>query len=636
MVSFFAALITISILSLPGWVLALRAASSLGLTAAAGVGSIFVTLLVSALIGEVIGPLPAWSILIVGAVLTGLVYVVGSGPIHRPKIEWVQLIFPLFCAIVGLAAYSFAFQTGDDPLIYRSWYNADWFKHLGHANAATQFGFPVPDIFAGIGRLHYYWLFYLLPGAGASLHGDVQGALIATNIIMIFLFWFMVQELLKAAGLSARMAAILAFVGWSINSISAIGLVVSYRFDFRRLLDERSIDPGMLMEVNSYIPQHVTMLCGMLAFLLLFLAGSSVRYRFLLALAPVVAAGATSTLLGASAVALCCAILLFFAPFPLVRRAVLAVGAGLVALAIVFVLQVVVPGADQGSLGSPVFESGSTAAPMGDRLSTMAIRIVSTLSLALPLGLIGIWLGWKRGSVDQSRYALIGGLIFAVGIGATASAAIVLDDARLAGEIALRNKYLLVIGLLMGIAVLLATLPSVARERRSIGLAIGITVLLSLPTVILNFFWLGWSGERWQLAIPRDDMDALVYLDNHALPDALVYQYPEPVSFLMGGRDTWVPIFAGRAVPASYRSTRWSESAPIVADMERFYAGNADAAPGQTIDWIYLSRTLHPESYDVLMARLSGDTDWTARLILPDASLFSRAELAGNEGGEGE
>lgn len=636
MISFLTALLTMAILSLPGWILALRGQASLGLAAAAGVGSIFTILLVSALIGEVVGPLPAWSILVVGTLMAFAVLLIGKGPVHLPKIEWVQLVFPLFCAGVGFAAYSFAFQTGDDPLIYRSWYNADWFKHLGHANAAANFGFPVPDIFAGLGRLHYYWLFYLLPGASASLHGDVQGAMIATNVIVIFLFWLLLQELLKSAGISSRLAALLAFVGWAINSISAIGLVMSYQFDFRRLLDERSIDPGMLMEVNSYIPQHVTMLCGLLAFLILFLRGASIRYRYVLALAPVIAAGATSTLLGASVVAVCCSVLLFFAPHPFLRRAALAIGTGLAALAIVFLLQVVLPGADQGSLGSPVFESGSTAAPMGERLTALAIRLVATLSLALPLGLIGIALGWRRDDEAQARFALIGGLIFAIGLGATLAASILLDDARLAGEIALRNKYLLVIGLLVGIAFLVGGSGTGGRERRSIGLAIGVMVILALPTVVLNFFWLGWSGPRWQLEIPGDDMEALTYLRTHAERDALVLQYPEPVSFLMGGRDTWVPIFAGRAVPGSYRSTRWAESGPVVAAMERFYAGEADADPGADIDWIYLSRTLHPDSYDGLAARLEADADWSPGLVLPRASLFVRAELASDEGAESE
>ncbi len=104
----------------------------------------------------------------------------------------------------------------------------------------------------------------------------------------------------------------------------------------------------------------------------------------------------------------------------------------------------------------------------------------------------------------------------------------------------------------------------------------------------------------------------------------------------MGGRDTWVPIFAGRAVPGSYRSTRWAESEPIVAAMERFYAGDADADPGADIDWIYLSRTLHPDSYDRLADRLTTDADWSPGLVLPGASLFVRAELASDEGAESE
>ena len=79
MISFLTALLTMAILSLPGWILALRGQASLGLAAAAGVGSIFTILLVSALIGELVGPLPAWSILVVGTLMAFAVLLITFG-----------------------------------------------------------------------------------------------------------------------------------------------------------------------------------------------------------------------------------------------------------------------------------------------------------------------------------------------------------------------------------------------------------------------------------------------------------------------------------------------------------------------------------------------------------------------------
>jgi hypothetical protein len=625
MISLIVAILTVSILSMPGWIVALRAGAGLGRMVAAGIGSLFFILLVSALLAQLVGGLPAWSVLAFGLAITLAVYGAGRGEtIQLPSVRPVQFVFPAFCAAVAFAAYSVAFQTGDDPLVYRAWFNADWFKHLGYVNATANFGLPVSDIFAGRGTLHYYWLFYLLPGAGASLHGDAQGALISINVITVFIFWLLLQEVLKSCGVGDRAAAVLAFIGWSTNTMLGLGILVSSRFDVARLLDELSIDPGMLMEVNSYIPQHVLMLCGLLAFLILFLTPCAMRYRTLLAIAPVVAAGATSTLLGVSVVAICCGAI-FLLPRPTLASAVKAGATGLLALALVLVLQVVNPGLDQSTLASPIFDSEQGLRPLSERLSSQAIRTLANLNLALPLGLIGILGGlWAKDRV-RFRMATVAGVIFGVGFAAMFAAVLFLDDVRLAGEIALRNKYLMAIGLLMGITLLVASLERGTRAARVIGLALVTLVFLSLPTVVLNFLWLGWSGPDSQLHIPADDMAAMTYLREQTPVDAVVLQYPEPVFFLMEGRDSWVPIFGGRTIAASYRSTTWAVSGPIVARIERFYEGDPVIEPEPGSDWVYLSRALHPQSYDRLVERLQDDPEWIARLELADASLFARA-----------
>lgn len=637
MVSFIAALAAFALLCLPGWLCAMRVRANLGVTVAAGFGSLYLALLLAAALAETVGGLPAWSVLPIAALLAVAAAFAGrGGALHLPGISVWQLVFPAFCALVAFTAYSLGFQSGEDPYIFRSWYNADWFKHLAHAHSATNFGIPVPDIFANLERLHYYWLFYLLPGASASIHGDVQGALIATHVIIVFGFWLLLQETLRACGLTARAAAALAFAGWCINSITILALLQQYRFDLRRFFDDRTVDPGMLLEVNTYIPHHVAALCGLLSFALLIQARAGLPHRLILALAPVVAAGATSTLLGASIVAAACATLLFVAPFSFPRRALLAVGVGLLSLAVVFGLQVVVPDLAQGSLSSPVFDAGDVTEPRGRRILSFAMILLFSIGLVLGPGVTGLMAAWRSNTPRRRTMAIIGGMIFAIGLGATCAAAILLDDRRVAGELALRNQYLLVIGLLIGIALLVTHGQLAERLRRGSILLVAVAVILGSPAVALNLASFGLSGPKWQVAIPADDMRAMEFLAEHAPADAVILQSPELNFVQFKGPDTWVPIFAGRTIPASYRSTNWAISGPVVERMERFYDGDPAARPDADIDWIYLSRALHPESYEILESRLQTDAGWRKRLALDGASLFDRVRPADGEGGQRE
>lgn len=624
MFSFIAAILTFGLLSLPGWIPAMRARASLGVTVAAGVGSLFLVLLVSASIGAIAGRLPAWSIYVVALAFSAAAYLAGrERPVSVPQIRLVQLAVPALMAAVAIFAYSLAFGTGDDPQIYRAWYNADWFKHLAHTHSATHFGFPLGDIFAGMDRLHYYWLFYLVPGAGASIHGDVEGALLASNVCLVFLFWLLLQESLRTCGLGQGAAALIALFGWFVDALAVRLLLSDNRPGLDWVLENVAVNTSTLDELNTYIPQHTLMMCGLLAFLLLLIPRHAMRYRFVFALAPVVAAGATSTLLGAVIVAICCTILLLLAPLPVRRRLLLAIGTGALALGAVFGFQVLDNTIGKGAMASPLLADGPQWSSLSARLSHLVRTNIMTIGLVIPLGLFGMARAWRHGDETQRRMTVAAIAICLIGLAASFAAAILLGS-RLDAEIEIRSRYVTLVGFLIGMALLFANPPPAIRERRLMAIAVGLTVLLVVPTKVLKIAWIGWSGPQFQTAIPADDRYALAHLRDNAAIDALVLQYPEPPKIIRG-RDTWVPVFAGRPIPASYRSTSWPRSAPVVERMERYYAGDARLRPGRAIDWVYLSRALHPESYDTLHARLGADPGWEARLDLPGASLFARA-----------
>jgi len=94
---------------------------------------------------------------------------------------------------------------------------------------------------------------------------------------------------------------------------------------------------------------------------------------------------------------------------------------------------------------------------------------------------------------------------------------------------------------------------------------------------------------------------------------------------LGGGRDQWVAILAGRIVPASTRATDWGASAEGWERAQRFYADMPGSQPDPRAGYVYLSRALHPASFDALARRLDEDPGWKRLESRPDAILYARS-----------
>jgi hypothetical protein len=95
--------------------------------------------------------------------------------------------------------------------------------------------------------------------------------------------------------------------------------------------------------------------------------------------------------------------------------------------------------------------------------------------------------------------------------------------------------------------------------------------------------------------------------------DALFQQYPEQ-PFLLGGREVWLPVFAGRAIAYSPRSAYGFHVEKAATDIFSIQTDTAERrrlADTLDLDYLYLSASLQPNEYSALAAEFAR-TGWRA------------------------
>lgn len=626
------AMLVFALLCAPGWLLVPAGERRLWFWTAAGVASLFAVLLGSALLALLIpGGVGVWFTAAVAATAAAGAwhYRRGQGPITLPSFEGWSLIAPTLAMAATLYVYAGGFRVTPEGAEVHAWFNADWFKHLGHVQALANFGMPAKDIFGGQAPLAYYWLFYQVPALGAVVHGDVGGALLAAGAVQTFAFWLLLYGLIREVGCGPRLSAALCVFGWLTFATSAMQALVQTGFDPAIVGREISPGSGFLFRLSFYIPQHQLMLAGLLSWALLCGVEPARQPRAIriLSFAPLVAAGAVSILLALLCLA-AYALARFFGDLRDWRRSVVEIGAvGVAALLVTFVLGVVDTSLGAGTLASPAFSGPEVPGGPGLVFARALNALVFDMGPALFIAPLG-FLAFARAFGERQRPIFVFAIaLCVVGAAGNLLPLTAMPESRAAHEMSMRAAIMMSTGLLAGLAMLIV---AVRAERRSLvpaGLLLGLTLLISLPSPFLDARWHRESTERWTTRIPRDDLDAMAFLAAHSGKQAIVLQYPEPPYLAGGGRDTWVPIFAGRAIPDSMRSTEYRTALPGIANARAFFDGK-DVRVGPDINWVYLSRTLHPQSFDGLRTRLRSEAEWRERLCLPGACLFERTQPA--------
>lgn len=628
-------------LALPGLLHSLRKPLPVEYHAASATASIVSMALIAALSSVVLSQFAGHSISSWLPLATTLPFVVHAAYSGRaaglswPKSEWQALLPALVVLLMGAYTYHIGYAVQPDgSLDAHAWYNADWFKHLGHAHAVANLGLPARDIFGGGGPLHYYWLFYVIPGAASAISGDAAGSLYWANHVVAALFWILLYGLVRRTGATAWQTALLLIAAVTLFSVEA---TVNWLHSGLSMLEfPKQFQPSgpVLISMGLYIPQHTLMISILMAWMLgAYLppqpASPPVRWMMLASLA---AAGAVSTLFGAL-----CLVVYGLAQLAMCRRAnwrsiILELACtGIAAIAIVLVLDILDPAMGGHAISSPLFESEGSRLSFLQRLFITTVGAIASLGPAMLFG-VAMLARWNKAQDSKADPLLVLAMIaLLVGLAGTILPEAIMDNLRLARELRIRSPYLAALAALVGIGWGLAQMDAGRFRPVIIYGLLAACLLLALPGGFMRIIWHGTKGPEFFTHIPADDMKAMAHLSTNADREAIIWQFPEaPELADDGGDDTWVPILAGRILPASLRATNYPRAAPELAEMQRFFNGAAQAVPAH-VDWIYLSRTLHPQSYTRLVRQLSADRQWTAAYCPADACLFKRISSEGRK-----
>jgi hypothetical protein len=619
-----------AIAMLPGLLLLREGRPQVGQWSAAATASLVVTMLATALLGELsdvagLGQLPAATLVPVSlaAALAAWWHTRRCSWASEP-LEWHGAA--LAAAFVGFGLFSLALAvepTDGGGLLIHAWYNADWFKHLGHVHALADYGVPARDVFGNGGPLYYYWLSYILPGAGAALGGDGWAALATANAIITALFCFTFYGAARMTGASRTVALAVTFLGLFVTAPPGFFTQMLFGPGLEALMQMPQAPKGpALLALAQFIPQHTLVAAMLLAWALIHRPDSTAPTSArLLALVSLASAMAVSTLLGATLLAAYGLTVLWQRGLRGVPElAVMVVASGL----LVLVLGVLQLGNPDSALESPLLANRPDPDPWFVRGGSGIVLLFTMTGIPL-LAAIFLVRFWKPAAEPERFTRALGVCLIAA-----AFACVVLTQVGTPARIAVEVLIRAVIPAGIGVAIIAAwAIGQIAvrptTERRLAWAAVAAMVLVSLPCVYVRTVWMTRFDDDYTTLIPADDRRVLAYLRANSGARDTVWQYPEPpILSETRGHDAWAPVMAGRTVLNSQRATDYAQIRPFVEASERFFAGRPAEIPSAA-DWVYLSRILHPDSYEVLATRMKADPAWRQRACYADACLFDRA-----------
>ncbi len=613
----------------PGVALCGRAKLDTACLAAAAVASLVISMLATALLGVALYhfsgmQLPAAALLPVSLVL--LLLAIGSARRHNwaiPRLEWSALAPVLFAAIYSAAIYSISItEMPNGSLRVHAWYNADWFKHIGHTFAIADYGLPARDIFGNGQPLHYYWLSYVLPGAGTAIGGNAWTALYVSNFVYSSALWLTFYGLIRSIGIQPLPAAISVIVASIVTAPLETGfLMLMHGIDTLLYNNVAPVGPPFL-SFALYIPQHALALSLFLGWATIVVSSQTSENEVLrrCALGGMSALLVVSSLFGA-------ALLFAYGLFELFRRQFSAIlelfVMAIISGALVLLLGVIQLDHANSALESPALANWSREGTTFDHAVNSLVVVLKVCGLPLLMALF-LFHRWPPKTETEKRAKAFGILLCII----TFALAILIEvifEPRIAQEIRIRIINLPVIGIcIVGSFYFANALKQGRRTLLKFTLATVLLIILAMPSATLRSVWHGNQTDRYTTVIPAADRQVLSKLRERSSRLDRVWQYPEkPYMSDFKSRDSWSVVLAGRTNVGTERATDYAAAYPDIQRAYRYFSGEDVPVP-TSVDWIYLSRALHPESFDALRDRLGADIEWTQRDCYPDACIFSR------------
>ena len=517
-------------------------------------------------------------------------------------------------------------QSIAEGLAFRSFFNADFFKHLAIAGSIASGSFPPVDPFGATHTLHYYWLQHLLPAAALQLQGLSVSTLAsskAIGLIQSASLAILIHAAAMRTGASARGAALAAMLGFASLSLDGLPLlhaatsttwlmqdINQESMDFTDLLGAPWHSAGSsLFRFCLYVPQHQLCMLFFLAWYCLRADGESVLLRWpLLVLLP-----ATSVLLGGVlylgifAAAIGSRWLAVREPASPSWMELLSGCA--VGLALPFML------------GMVEFRAGNIGLAV---VSLAQPTILERLLWFVPqwLGILGglfIFACWRaNGCPSRSELQILNWGVFVAATLVALVAATLPIGGHFAIDLQLKASFAALVAL-----VLLSSRPLSAVLVHWRALVLSLAVLIGLPAMAHDWWWHRCLPDTCvasesTIVVPHADEQALAWIRANLPIDAVMQEYPE-ADFNAGGRDVWIPVLGRRAVLYSTRGTMVDNEQ--LDYVRRLFS--PDALPVMTsriaearrrgIDFIYLSRAKQAHEYRVLRNRFSQQS--TLRLV---------------------
>ncbi|MCY6382425.1 hypothetical protein [Hoeflea prorocentri] len=576
-------------------------------------------------------PLGPVSILVLPAAISLAAALVPSRPaaagrmISNEKGEYFAYAIPaLLSLLISASVFAGVGSPVDEGVVFNTFFDADFFKHLAIVQSIASAGVPALDPFAAGDRLDYYWLFYVLSATVLTASQgavDAKNALLAVGLIQGVCFSVLLYALLRRAGLGRAGSVLLTCLAILTPSLDGIAVFTSASLSWREFAEiynieavnlTRLFDPPSMVAASSllrtffYIQQHQLALCLILAWIC---AGSIPLRVPVLRAVLIVPMLITSTFVGVVGIAAILATAWVKALRDRSATELLMTGAAAV---LSVALGVLIGGLAQGPSAS--FMSNPSFA--GDGAATIAFTTVlywSSLQFLVTFGGFMVWAFAlmtvsPRFLLDKFEITACAIFLTGAGFGAMLVSEILLGQ-RLALEVQLKASFVVWIGLTLCCALVFAApspLPrSLARLSRALLIVLGaLLTAIGLTTPVVDMIWHRSQNPEHATIIPAADMKALEWMQQNTPPQAAILQYPE-LNTIAGGLDAWAPIIAGRPAYVTPRATDWDTSRPKYdAAKALFDSGTIADTCAPVIsgsDYIYLSRTLHAPTFDGLL-----------------------------------
>ena len=614
------------LLSLPGLALFGSRGASLAQLALASVAGIAVSLLASIILGLLVGKLPLLILVAIPVAIALTIHLLqhpgrNSSGLALPATAW-EIAAPLFALLLSFLPLYLVGAEFDGGHHFRSFFNADFFKHIANSEELARGTLPPLNPFAADQELRYYWAFYLLPATVIRLSGfAVSGvdALLAVvmlqNCALGLLAFGLCIRLTQGRVIPAAAASILTLLSLSLDGLASlmdwglirrVGLTMATvnqeALDFTQHWHSSSHLAGSTWQrLCLYLPQHELALLLFLTWASLFVSANSGRagafpWPRAVLLLPLPMISFYVGILAATAITLAESIR--------VRRLQHTITWGLLlGVSILLLLPTGILSTSPSDHASDPFLSlgNELSAPLAERVAWMAPQFITTFGVVFLLGLAGIGVTSK---LKEQGFPLATLPLVTVAVGVFSYfGAELLIDGRLRVEAELKTSFILLAGLMMGSALFLAHPPSFAGAWRLFR-AVCIPLLLAgLVSPLHDLVWHSSFPRDDDVAVTDADMEALRWIRKNTAADAVFLQ-PLERPFLLGGRDAWVAIFGARRVAVAERAGAVSPTLRHSADLVFDTAADREirdrALRELQVDYIYLSRSLLQRKFDQL------------------------------------